>query len=356
MLSPLAQLEDAPSNPGDTSLKRSVTGCGCKSWFCKSCAVGKGLAVRAFVRLAVAMFSARRPVMITLTHNPALFDSPQAAHEHVRKKSLIAEFVRRLRSRGLLKGRHYFCVTEFHDSGWCHWHLVVDADFINHAQAYAIWDRLGPNNGRTSPHNAHGYVSINKGGRMTNRLHAADYLTKYLVKQPAKFPDWVMDNHNQNGIWKRCTCSKGLRQLVEAREEKRKGRPRLDYGRSAETIRGRVAQCGSRVVLFETWEKVGRDGEIKIRRKFKARLGISFCDIGFLLGCPLEIEGRKHLDLTAEAFAYLSSCADTPVKFQRLRAKAAAREMVSTGLQGTLFDTTGPPEGAPRLELSGVGL
>ena len=69
-------------------------------------------------------------MMLTLTIDPQLFESPDAAFRFVTDRSCIGRTMQHLRRAGVLNGVHWFAVIEWQANGWPHWHLLVDADRI----------------------------------------------------------------------------------------------------------------------------------------------------------------------------------------------------------------------------------
>ncbi len=190
--------------------------------------------------------------MWTLTVDPKRFQDPEHAYQNVMSGRFISRLVRDLRKAGVLHGRHYFWVLEFHKSGWPHWHLILDATYISHCQFQSIWNRLGGCEDRPL-----GWVSFSKGlrsrgnnNRFVNRKHCADYITKYIIKEPERgWPEWLLE---YPGNVHRYGRSRGM--FAELGDEKRGktspvGEERVHYKRKR-SVRLRIAECGRETVVY----------------------------------------------------------------------------------------------------------
>ncbi len=183
----------------------------CQSRFCSECTTRLGVELREKVREVVKDW--KSPLMWTLTLNPELFESARSGFFHVRDVRAISRLVRQLRKDGVLNGRHYFVVIEWHKNGWPHWHLLVDSNFVSHDRLKEIWGRFQPDGVQPShakkclcdecmgwrkglepllrPSMGSVWFSPPFNG---DGAHAANYATKYLLKTPEHpYPDWVLD-------------------------------------------------------------------------------------------------------------------------------------------------------------------
>jgi hypothetical protein len=103
--------------------------------------------------------------------------------------------VRSLVKTGHLSSGRYFVVLEFQASGMPHWHLLLESSFVPIERIRHVWDLNRPKTvGPASPGRpGFGFVWVSK-ANFESMEHAANYVTKYCLKQPEKgYPDWVLD-------------------------------------------------------------------------------------------------------------------------------------------------------------------
>ena len=81
-------------------------------------------------------------MLLTFTVDPQFFESPEAAFKWVTEQRAIARVMSWLAS--FLCGFHWFCVIEWHKSGWPHWHLLCDAECIPIEKVRKAWGRFVP--------------------------------------------------------------------------------------------------------------------------------------------------------------------------------------------------------------------
>lgn len=184
----------------------------CRCRFCPSCCRSEGIRLREALREVIAQW-VRGVVMITLTLNRRPWgdtaEGAEVAFDYVREQRCIARFVRRLRTWGLLYGEHYISVMEPHPKSpdWIHWHVLVQADWIDFEQVYKAWQGFAdtyqgeefsrdtiPAFGRVdiqrTPRNCRGQAGINK---------AVNYVTGYVTKYPAcGWPAWLRKRSKVN--------------------------------------------------------------------------------------------------------------------------------------------------------------
>src|SRR5262249_47939911 len=91
---------------------------GCKSRFCAHCCKHRGRLLRERLLPVLKTFSCIR--MLTLTIDPELFESAEAAYWYCRDKRVVFWLVKRLFEAGWLKSRRFFYVVEWHKNGWPH--------------------------------------------------------------------------------------------------------------------------------------------------------------------------------------------------------------------------------------------
>lgn len=155
----------------------------CGSWYCSRCGVRKGLDLQGRILKVVESWSS--VMMITLTLDPKLFEGPDAAWDYSRK--LIGRLIRDLHRMGYLPDPAYVAFWEPHESGWPHWHILVQSKFIPYHVLQRVWHRYGPT-GKL------GGVNLRKQKRFETNESAARYATKYVVKNPKDgWPEWVLD-------------------------------------------------------------------------------------------------------------------------------------------------------------------
>ena len=156
--------------------------------------------------------------MLTLTVDPKDYASPKEAYEYVGKKRRVAETIRELKRKRLLKNAEFTVTLEFHKSGWPHWHVLIESKFVCKHKLQSAW-RLG-----------NCWVSK---GDFDDVGHAINYATKYIVKtnddeeKEFLFPDWVLD---YAGNVRRFSTSRGLCEPLRPKKKRdpaKKKRPRL---------------------------------------------------------------------------------------------------------------------------------
>lgn len=104
----------------------------CQNWGCRPCAEAK---IR---RLAALTRDARPTRMLTLTVNPAMWESPRAAFDGTRRQ--VSELIKKLRTK--FGEVEYLRVTELTKNGWPHYHLLLRSAFIPHTVVKTIWAEL----------------------------------------------------------------------------------------------------------------------------------------------------------------------------------------------------------------------
>ena len=252
--------------------------CHCKSWFCPKCAKRMGYALRRRVVEVVNTFQA--VAMISLTVDRTLFRNAQEAYEWVRGKHGIGLLIKNLRRKGWLDSARYIWFIEFQKAGWPHWHILVDAKYVPAALVYELWGKLRPAGIEQVPGRPpFGKVDVSA-GKFLNGAHAANYGTKYVIKEPREgWPDWVWEFEGRvahygvsRGFWgtagRRCATA-GPEVVAVPHpaecfcEDCREGRD-VATGkarRPVRTIRERVARCGRGTMLFRVRGEWDADGD-----------------------------------------------------------------------------------------------
>jgi len=271
-----------------------------------------GYALRRRVRAALEQWSALQ--MWTLTIDPMLFDGPAEAWEYLRSNRCISRWVRELRRKGCLETGRYFCVVEFHKSGWPHFHILVESDYVPFDAARAAWDRFrpkwAPKQERTGKGErpAFGGVRFSKGKReFATFAHAVNYATKYVIKTPDHgWPDWVKQSR---GNVVRYSASRGLLRTKETAQswpeeettieddalahvseyfERVNGQPEESTEETERrTVADRLEACGVQAIVCAVHEVVRADGVQEQERTFLGYAEDSFgalCD-QFLSEC-----------------------------------------------------------------------
>lgn len=201
--------------------RHECVGIGCRSWFCHCCMVGKALALRADLIKAVETF--KGVFMLTLTVDPKIFNDPVAEFEYTKKKRSVAKLVAVLREEAKLYSDRFFCIREFHKDGRIHYHVLLDAAFIDIARVRELWGENEPKGYKRPPgDNSPRFGSVVYTRKpFADRVHAARYVTKYLTKTPEEgFPAWVTQYHKRlqrysvsHGFWSTCNVKRGRNPL-----------------------------------------------------------------------------------------------------------------------------------------------
>ena len=291
-----------------------VAKCGCDCWYCPDCCERKGYNRRA--ELIPILESFTNAMMLTLTVDPELFDSPQEAYLYIRDQRAISRLMRELDEAGYLHTRRYFYVVEFQtQTEQAHFHVLVDATRIPKEAIDRAWSRMRPQDaGPQAPNRpAFGMTRFSVPKFDGGPAHAARYATKYLVKTPEDgWPAWVMSMGVEHRV-PRYGTSRGFwerePQPSNPTGKKRKLNPR--------TYAMKVADCGIHSNLFEVLEYIDVEtGELTHRYQWLARLGVDEALLA-LVGPEVE-SGRCRLTLQASnvrsALQLVQNAAGHPVQ------------------------------------------
>lgn len=182
---------------------------GCRSRFCKRCAVSLGIKLKERLMRQLATFG--ELAMLSLTVEPCLFASPREALLYVNKKRAIAKMIERLYNRGELASKRFFVVLEWQkETEMPHWHVLVESDFVTHEKLTEEWGKFRPREMRGVQTKQTGlgfaHVSVKE---FAGPGHAASYVGKYLTKVPENgYPQWVIDEKTRirrystsHGFW-----------------------------------------------------------------------------------------------------------------------------------------------------------
>ena len=246
--------------------------CGCDCWYCPDCCERKGYNLRA--ELIPILETFRGLMMLTLTIDPELFESPREAYLYVRERRAISILMRDLDAAGHLHSRRYFYVVEFQKhTEQVHFHVLIDASRVPKSAIDASWSKHRPSMvGPPEPNRpAFGMTRFSVPRFDGGPAHAGRYATKYLTKTPAQgWPDWVL-NMGKDHRLPRYGTSRGF--------WGREPRPSNPTGKTRETnprtYAARVADCGTVSNLFERIEEVDtQTGEVTGNLRWLARLGL----------------------------------------------------------------------------------
>jgi len=125
----------------------------------------------------------RRVRLGTLTVDPKKFDhDPLKAYEYVTKNHFISRLF--TSNNGV---NTWFWVLEFHESGWPHWHVLIDLSAHNGWIAYDKLVHFWLHKWQI------GCVNIKDEMNDISPAHAVNYITKYLLKpSPVPPPSWFV--------------------------------------------------------------------------------------------------------------------------------------------------------------------
>ncbi len=259
--------------------KYEIAPCRCKSWYCLNCRKYKGLEIR--FRLLPVIESFNHVMMLTLTIDPDLFNTPNQAFLHIRQKRALSELVRALHKKKTLITRRYFYVIEWHKNEWPHYHMLLESSRIPYEMIIEFWGRnrpktAGPVRAGRSPF---GHILFSA-PRFKNKSHAAFYATKYLIKPTdTNYPEWVLSFEGRipaygasKGLLKESSASP-KRPEDEIKKNKKKKR------KIKRTIKERTEMCGEKSVLFRKVPYMNKEGELKEERQFWSEVHLPFSDI-----------------------------------------------------------------------------
>ena len=247
--------------------------CRCGCWYCETCCCSMGLALRK--RLIPILETFRGLMMLSLTIDPLLFVSPEAAYLYVRERRAISRLMQDLWRWGYLHTRRYFRVVEWQNATeMVHFHLLVDATHIPKAAIDRAWSKNRPESAGPPDANrpAFGMTRFSRRRFEGGATHAARYATKYLLKVPEQgWPTWVLDAGDRFRI-PRYQTSRGFWPDAETREPSRRSKPTRKREQSGRKYRDRLQECGSAVNVFDRVETTFPDtGEVSVRRYWRER-------------------------------------------------------------------------------------
>lgn len=290
--------------------------CGCNCWYCSDCCERRGYNLRA--ELIPILETFRSLLMLTLTVDPTLFESHDAAYFYIRENRCISVLMQSLDRHGHLHSRRYFYVLEFQKSGNPHYHVLVDASFIPHAELQTQWGKNRPK--QLSPPEANrpgfGMTMISKSDFEGGAPHAARYATKYLVKTPEEgWPEWVLRQGEHTRV-PRYGVSKGF---WERESKPKQSNNDVKPRQASVSYADKIKHCGSTTNLFrvDRWLQRGdeMDFELIEHRHWYARLGTN-TDVFVKLNKRYE-EGSRRVSINektqADALGAIREAAGYPV-------------------------------------------
>ena len=188
--------------------------CKCGSQFCPLCSLAHCVRWRERLRPAISRW--KFVMMLTLTVDQdsevplkwSRYKSPRHAYESIGQKRRVAEMVKALHRDNWLRSRHFVNVIELQKNGWPHYHVLVESDYVPHAELSRRWGQ--------------GHVWFSKRD-FEDSSHAVNYVTKYITKTSKDedefwFPDWVLD---YPGNFRRFSTSRGLCPPIRKGKNKR---------------------------------------------------------------------------------------------------------------------------------------
>lgn len=323
----------------DSGINYAVVPQKCRCGFCKRCCVARGLRVRDCLA-AVLKEHFQNVMMLTFTLDPEHFsEGPEPAYRWVAQERILANVMRALRKAGLVTNPRYFYVVEFHDNGWPHWHLLLDAKFLSIAKVREFWNRHLKKLGICEKDTRVGLGGVKfssgkkSGGELefASPIQAASYTAGYLTKFPKDgFPDWVMNYQGRikrygvsHHFWEGCEAPSGAgseksARVVEAVDEGCDPVEREVVATPSE----RVASCCARVGVVESgraWSYV--DCSFHRFHRFMGSLPVAdaldVLGVETWDGSPLEID-REWANILASESRRLRDVA-TVVRVNRCR-------------------------------------
>ena len=229
---PRKEREHCNNTPPDEVERRYVP-CRCASAWCPMCREGAAVALRETLRPAMGKF--KSVLLVTLTVDPKAYRGPMDAWDDVGRRRSISVLAQSLKRAGVLLGPEWFGVLEFHLSGWPHWHVVYNAEFIPFELLRDKWGR--------------GHVFVTRTRSFENPDHALNYATKYVAKPQETVPDWVLDT---NRLVRKFSTSRGL-----IPSDRKRSRGEGTGQRRTRTGREKMATCHTAVKVFDvrqgTW-------------------------------------------------------------------------------------------------------
>lgn len=188
----------------------------------------------------------RPAVFVTLTYRRDEWDGPQSLWFAQSQDRHVRRFIERLSA---ITGDDYtgrwFCKLEFQGGGWVHWHLLIDAKRIEHADLQEAW--------------RHGFVWVERA-----TPEARKYLCKY-VSKVGQLPGFILAERARS--FKVVRVSRGFWDEIKSRPDDQPVRrhPLPFYSTLGQVLERReqalpfkaVAKRGARVVMSAVFSARG---------------------------------------------------------------------------------------------------
>ena len=247
-----------------------ISKCNCRSWFCPDCCVTRGYNLRA--KLVPILQKFKGIIMASLTVDPKLFPNPEKAYLYTMDKRCISVTTQDLKRGGYLYTGKYFYVVEWQkETEQAHYHIIYDSRFIPFHELLKFWSKHRPENAGEviGKRPAFGTVILSK-IKFNNPLHAARYVTKYLIKTPDHgYPIWVMDTGEKRRIRRFSTS----RSFWGHTAHRRQTMDKTNRKNKQQTYRQRISKCGDSLNVFRIIEKLDpATGEITASRKWVGQI------------------------------------------------------------------------------------
>ncbi len=270
----LEQFHNTVTEPvNEHGAKFEVAKCGCNCWFCSKCCISKGYKLRA--RLVPILETFNGLIMVSLTVDPDLFPDPKTAYFYTMDNRCISITTQDLHRWNHLSTRRYFYVIEWqHNTEQAHFHILFDSKYIPWESILKSWSKHRPKSAGPIIKNrpAFGTVLFSKPVFEGGPLHAARYVTKYLIKIPEYgFPQWVLKMGKDRRIRRYSTSRDFWNEPSKPRSE-----PKFSRKKRQISYSDRIKECGSSINLFEMKAFIDpQTGEITNQRFWLGTLAVS---------------------------------------------------------------------------------
>jgi len=236
--------------------------CLCRSWQCPDCRKSKGMQVRKAILAKAGLF--RIPRLYTITINPAWFESPEDAYDHVMGEKFIARLLTKEMGVDV-----WVWVLEVQKNAWPHWHILIDIGELPekwYNRSLQISQDAEPSD-KTGWHYHPHFFDLKKvhrllrkwrigeqcelslkRGKFCDASHAINYITKYLVKMPPqeRFPAWMSGKRRIRFY----QPSRKVGSLLEEGKKVEKKEEGSQTERKERAPAARVAECGKKMAFI----------------------------------------------------------------------------------------------------------
>ena len=269
----LEQLHNTVTKPvNEYGAHFEVAKCRCNCWFCPECCKVMGYQLR--VKLVPILETFDGLILVSLTVDPELFPDPQTAYFYTMDKRCISVTTQDLHRWNHLSSRRYFYVVEWQqNTEQAHYHVLYDSNYIPWDLILKSWSKHRPKSAGPLIENrpVFGTVLFSKPDFEGDPLHAARYVTKYLIKTPEHgYPRWVLEMGKDRRI-RRYSTSRGF----WGNPTKRRSTSEKQRSNTFRTYAERIKNCGDSVYLFEIIVTINPEtGEITPRREWLGQLDV----------------------------------------------------------------------------------